>query len=410
LTAADRAPPSASGFGAETTSLDGGLPAEVAATVADLVPFRYDETSAELAHREHVHPELLAALHRYLTGTRADNTLRAYRSDWARFAAWCRVQGFDALPTAPLTVAAYLVDAAETLDEGTGQPAYAPATLTRWSAAIGAVHEARGLPSPTADQMVRLTLRGIRRVRGTNSQGKTPLLLDDVKRLLAHLPPPGWPTEVARRRDRAVLLFGFAGAFRRSELVGLDVADVTLHRADGLHLRVRRSKTDPEARGQLKALPYGAHPETCPVCAYLDWREVLDTFDGNGTAAVRTLLEEPAPPNARHRCRTDATTEDLPLWRPLLRPVTRHGHLSVRRLSPAAVADLVQRYTARAGLNPQLFAGHSLRAGFVTQAARNKASTRAIMRQTGHRSPGMVDAYVREADPLEGNAVTELGL
>jgi integrase len=146
------------------------------------------------------------------------------------------------------------------------------------------------------------------------------------------------------------------------------------------------------------------------VCAYLDWRDVIDAFDLAGTPAVQALIEQKTSAGGRHRCRDQLIADELGPWRPLLRPVIRHGHLSVRRLSSAAVADLVQRYTARAGLNPQLFAGHSLRAGFVTQAARNKASTRAIMRQTGHRSPAMVDTYVREADPLEGNAVTELGL
>jgi len=384
------------------------LPAEVHAARTGLVAFHYDPQQARATH---IPPDLAAALERYLAARQAENTRRGYESDWGRFAAWCSAQRLDALPALPLTVALYLVDAAEQLDERSGRHRYAPTTLTRWTAAIAAVHAAAGRPSPTADPLVRATLRGIRRSRRHSAARKSALLLDDVKQLLQQLPAPGWPTGAARRRDRALLLFGFAGAFRRSELVAVDVADVTLHRADGLHVRLRASKTDQEGRScQLKPLPYGAHPQTCPVCAYLDWREVLDAYDAGGSPAVRRRLEAEQRTWQRHRCRDPFPEPALPAARPLFRPISRHGHLRPDRLTGQSIAGIVQRYAQRAGLNPQLFAGHSLRAGFVTQAARNKASSRAIMRQTGHRSAAMVDVYVRRADPLADNAVTELGL
>ncbi len=133
--------------------------------------------------------------------------------------------------------------------------------------------------------------------------------------------------------------------------------------------------------------------------------------DRAGTAAARRLLEHEATTTRRaHICRTPLRPDPLPPARPLLRPITRHGAISARRLAPAGVGDIVKRYAALAGLNPDLIAGHSLRAGFATQAGRNKASVSAIMAQTGHRSPAMVYVYLRRAAPLEDNAVTDLGL
>lgn len=383
--------------------------------MTELVPFVWDETT-QARGRAAENAELATALQQYLSEARSTNTLRAYRSDWARFAAWCATQGLQALPAEPATVALYLAAAATPASPpdpraGAHHEGYRASTLARWAAAIAAVHAADGRPSPTAAQLVRDTLRGIRRVHGTTPAGKDPLLLDGIRQLLAHLPAPGWPSGPARRRDRFLILAGFAGAARRSELVALDVGDITPHHADGLHLRVRRSKTDQDAAGAVKALPYGSHPLTCPVCAWLDWIEILDTVDRYGHDALRERLEQHPTSQSGHRCRDQRTLRpsDGP-HRPVFRPITRHGAVSIRRLSAAAVGQILQRYAAAAGMNPDRIGGHSLRAGFVTQAARAGASNRAIMRQTGHRSHAMVDRYVREAAPLRDNAVTELGL
>ncbi len=387
---------------------DAGLPEHLLAAAAELEPFDYDPAAA----RADVPDYLLEALRRYVADAHAANTVRAYTSDWARFAAWCTAHDLQILPATPETVALYLVAAAEAVDDR-GCPVTKAATLTRWAAAINTVHRARGYPAPGSDSLVRQVLRGIRRARTEATGAKKALLLADLKHLLRQLPAEEWPTGVLRRRDRFILLAGFAGAFRRSELASLDVTDIALHHADGLHIRLRRSKTDQNATGRTVALPYGSHSETCPVCAYLDWRAVLDLADRYGPDAVHPYLDHtPTVPTNRHTCRdqTGATVEDLPGDRPLFRPVTRHGHIRLTRLSPAAIAAVVQRHAARAGLNPDHYAGHSLRAGFVTQAARNKAPATAIMRQTGHKSYAMVDRYIREADPLAGNAVTELGL
>jgi len=317
----------------------------------------------------------------------AANTEAARASDWAGFTRWCATGGHVPLPAHPLLVRWYVTaKAAEVKPDGS--PAYAPATLTRWVATINAAHTAVGLPRPGRDEGVTQALSAIRRVRAAPPRRRAPLLTDDVRALLtaartnAH--GGGWAARVAERRDSCLLLFGLAGALRRSELVGLTVADVTPSRADGLVLTLRRSKTDQQAAGRTVTLPYGIHPETCPVCAHVRWREVLD-----------------------------AHTAGTPEWMPLLRTVHRTGAVGDAPLTGQAVAHVVRRRAAAAGFGPELVArlgGHSLRVGFVTQAVRNGASTQTVMAQTGHTDERMVSVYARRHAGLIGNAVTHIGL
>jgi len=222
----------------------------------------------------------------------AANTEAARASDWAGFTRWCATGGHVPLPAHPLLVRWYVTaKAAEVKPDGS--PAYAPATLTRWVATINAAHTAVGLPRPGRDEGVTQALSAIRRVRAIPPRRRAPLLTDDVRALLtaartnAHA--GGWAARVAERRDSCLLLFGLAGALRRSELVGLTVADVTPSRADGLVLTLRRSKTDQQAAGRTVTLPYGIHPETCPVCAHVRWREVLDAHTAAGRPGVIRL-------------------------------------------------------------------------------------------------------------------------
>lgn len=387
------------------------LPATIASAIADLDPF--DPALALAAHSidaEAEDPVLLEGLGRLLASAQADNTRRAYSSDWRRFTAWCQQRGRAALPATPLTLAIYLADAARTLDADTGRAAYTAATLTRWVTSIGRAHTAAGQTSPGIDPLVRTTMAGIRRAHGTRPIRKRALLLEDLKAMIAHLPPAGGPQAAARRRDHSLLLFGWAGAFRRSELIDLEVGDVIGHE-DGLHVHLARSKTDQTGGGLLKALPFGSTPLTCSPCAWRSWREVLDTHDQAGPKAVQRLLAQQPDIGARtHICRTPSQPDALPPSRPLFRPINRHGTISDRRLSPAGFAGVIKRYAALAGTNPDLIGGHSLRAGFATQAGRNKASVSAIMAQTGHRSPATVYVYLRRAAPLEDNAVTDVGL
>lgn len=366
--------------------------------------------------RERFDDEQAGSLRRYLEASQSANTLRAYRTDWIAWSAWCAGEGRQALPADALDVAVYLAAAADARRES-GEWAFSPATLERKSAAIAAVHAANGLPSPTRSDVVRLTLRGIRRTRRTRPNRKRPVLLHTLDQLLAGLPEPGWPTEPARRRDALVLLIGFAGALRRSEVAGLRISDVRVgvdHTTGEpiLLVQLPSTKTDPTGVAEQRvALPRGRHPHTCPVCACADWLRLLEIHTGTGSSGVRAwLAEHPAPAPGIHRCHGFTGTPLADGDQPLFPAVTRHGGIGDRPMSGRAVAELVKRYAARAGLDPALFSGHSLRAGFATQAALGGASDREIMRQGRWSNPRTVHGYIRTANPLEDNAVTKLGL
>ncbi len=353
----------------------------------------------------------------------AGNTRAARESDWAGFLRWCQAGGHSPVPAHPLLLRWYVTQkAAEVKPDGS--PAYAPATLTRWVATINAAHTAAGLPRPGRDDQVRDALAAIRRVRASPPRRRAPLLTDDIRHLLstarAAAQDDGWAARVAERRDSCLLLFGLAGALRRSELVGLTVADVTPSRADGLVLTLRRSKTDQQGAGRTVTLPYGVHPQTCPVCAHHRWREVLDAHTATGRAGVIRLLRRD-PPFTAHACHTttgpadptDLAAEGTGGGVPLFRTVHRTGVLGDGQLSGQAVAQVVRRRAAAAGFSPGQVArlgGHSLRVGFVTQAVRNGATTQTVMAQTGHADERMVSVYARRHAGLVGNAVTHIGL
>jgi integrase len=298
----------------------------------------------------------------YIAAGKASSTLRAYRADWRDFETWCRQQTFCALPAGPDTVALYLAERARTLR---------PSTLTRRLTSINKVHRAAGHPAPARMEHLAVgeTLKGIRRVHGTEQRGKRPLFTDDLRALVEAL-----PRGLIGVRDRALLLVGFAGAFRRSELAALRMENLQ-ETKEGLVLRISKSKTDPEGKGREAALPYGSTPETCPVRACRDWIAAARLKDG-----------------------------------PLFRRIDRHDHLSERALHKDSIGGIVKRAVLRAGLDPKAYAGHSLRAGFCTQAYLNGAREFDIMRQTGHRSLDTLRQYVRGRALFRDNAAAKLGL
>ncbi|MBV9598133.1 MAG: site-specific integrase [Chloroflexi bacterium] len=299
-------------------------------------------------------------------GRSAGRRCRVYESAFALFRAWCLKQQASALPADPRTVAFYLTDTATR---------YRATTLDLHLAAIAYAHRAAGLPIPTTHQAVREVRTGVRRTRGAATRGKAALMTEDLRRLVSLLDqsPVGL-------RDRALLLMGFAGAFRRSELVGLDVDDLEFT-PGGIRVELRRSKTDQEAEGRPVGIPYGVVPETCPVRAVERW-----------LAHVRGVL--PGYERGPLFLRLDAAGR------------VRLGHLSDR-----GVARVVQRWAERAGLDPLRFAGHSLRAGLATSAAAGGVSERAIMNQTGHRSLTMVRRYIRDGELFrDDNAARGAGL
>jgi integrase len=201
----------------------------------------------------------------FIQQSKSKNTIRAYRADWDHFTAWCKAHVQTSLPATPDTVALYVTDLAAT---------HKPSTMTRRISAISQAHQIAGMETPTGSAKVRLVMAGIRRTKGTAQKGKTPILVDDLRRMLA-----GLPGNLLGVRDRVLLLIGFCGAFRRSELVALDAADVAVTR-EGLVVTIRRSKTDQEGEGRKIGIPYASHLETCPVRSLQDWLEKSGITEG----------------------------------------------------------------------------------------------------------------------------------
>lgn len=297
---------------------------------------------------------------RFLAKSKAANTVRAYTADWKHFAEWCIDAARASLPATPETVALYLSDLAAT---------HKVSTLRRRLTTIGKAHELDGRDNPTRHSLVQDVFDGIRRELGFLQHGKTPLLSDDIRALL-----DVQPDDLAGLRNRVLILVGFSGAFRRSELVGIAIADIQFV-ADGLIVLVRRSKTDQHGEGLKKAIPYGQQPDTCPVRTLRDWLDALGETSG-----------------------------------PVFRSITKAGRISDRPLSDRSVALVIKESALKAGLDPTIYAGHSLRSGFATQAAISGASERSIIRQGGWASEKMARRYIRDASLFRDNAADSLGL
>ena len=296
----------------------------------------------------------------FIQASRARSTRTGYQSDFRHFAGWCQDHNLEALPAAPETVAAYLTACADSGE-------LKAASIQRRVSAIACYHSAAGHDSPTTKAVVKLTLAGIRRQLGTHQEGKAALLTADLTAMVRRL-----PDNLLGIRDRAILLVGFAGAFRRSELVGLNLQDIETT-ADGSKVLIRRSKTDQEGHGQTVGIARGQ--KLCPVAALEAWLAAAGITSG-----------------------------------PIFRRVNRHGHVLPGRLQPRAVAIVVQRYASAAGLDAARYGGHSLRAGLATQAALNDVPERIIQKQTRHKSADMLRRYIRDASLFRENASARVGL
>ncbi len=304
----------------------------------------------------------------YIRASKAPATARAYGSDWRHFLAWCEARGVEALPASAGTVALYLASLGGRLR---------PPTLAKRLSSIAAAHRAAGHPSPASLQhaVVGDTMKGIRRTHGVIQKQKSPLLTADIQKILAHT-----GEGAAGTRDRAIVLLGFAAATRRSELAAFTLGDLRWDR-EGAVVTIRKSKTDPEGKGREVAVPRGVHRTTCPVLALDAWLKV---------------------------CEVDRNSPNLDA--PLFRAVDRNGRVRGRPLHPNSVGEILKAALVRAGYAPEPFGGHSLRAGFCTQAARSGATAFDIMRQTGHRSVQTVSRYIREAELFTNTPAGRLGL
>ena len=292
----------------------------------------------------------------FATASRAASTWRAYESDWRIFCSWCQTMDLAALPAAPATVAMFLAAEAK---RGT-----APSTLNRRLSAIRLMHLGARVVSPHAAVEIQEVMRGIRRLSTRGVVKKAPAVDEQIKKLVDTCDAATYQGQ----RDRAILLLGFAGALRRSELVALDVADLKLS-DEGFVVTIVRSKTDQEAQGQTIAIPRVPDSPYCPVQAVLDWM---------ATAGI---------------------AQDA-----LFRRVTKGNKLTADRLTDQSVARIVKKLAARAGLMASQYAGHSLRSGFLTSAAQQRASIFKMRAQSRHKSLDVLSGYVRARELFEDHA------
>jgi integrase len=288
----------------------------------------------------------------YVRESLAENTRIAYLSDLAHFETWG-----GRIPATPETIAEYLVAHADVLSV---------ATLNRRLAALSKVHRSRGFSNPTTVEIVKSTVRGLKRIKGTAQRQATPLIKED---LFVVLEATG--SRLKDVRDRALLLLGFAGGFRRSELIGLNCNDVVPVR-QGLEVTLRRSKTDQNGAGRKIGIPHG-RGRWCPVVALEQWLTASGISEG-----------------------------------PLFRPVDRHHRVGFKRLSGEGVCLIVRDRVEAVGLDPKGYSGHSLRAGLATSAAQAGVPTWKIRQQTGHASDAMLARYIRAGELFTDNAASAL--
>jgi integrase len=307
--------------------------------------------------------ELIQKAKTFVAAAKAPATLKAYRNDWRDFESWCRDHQLPSLPSTPETVALYIADRASRLASG---------TIARRLTSITKAHQAAGFtdsPATTRHFVVGETLKGIRRMIGTAQHGKQPLLATDIRRIIA-----ARREDLLGLRDAALVLVGFAGGFRRSELAGICICDLKFS-ADGVVVTVRKSKTDQEGAGREVGLPFGASQDTCPVRSLRQWLDMTGIIEG-----------------------------------PVFRSVGRYGHVARRGLHRDSIGKLLKRAAGRAGLKVEELGGHSLRAGCVTQAAMNGVREFVIMKQTGHKTIATLRRYIRSGEIFRQNTAAGLGI
>jgi len=295
-------------------------------------------------------PQITTSVDTYLRASGAENTRRAYRSDVEHFLRW----GAQ-IPASPETVAEYIAHHAEQLS---------PFTLARRLVALAQAHKFAEFENPCSSQLVKATIRGIRRVRGLAQRQADPILREDLLLMLDLL-----PNSTRGIRDRALLLVGFCGAFRRGEIAAMRFDDVRFV-PEGLTICLPRSKTDQEGKGRLIAIPWG-RSKACAVRSLKAWID----HAGIGSGAI-------------------------------FRRINKGGKVLSDRVCGSSVAQIIKEHAACAGLNVEKISGHSLRAGLVTSAAKSGVSSWKIRQQTGHKSDAMLERYIRDSDLFNNNAAS----
>ena len=314
---------------------------------------------SETKHHLHAAPpadELALALE-FARAEKSASTRRAYRSDFDAFRKWCEARNLSALPATPPTLAAFIATEAKR--------GIRVSSLERRLCGIRYAHLLAGHPPPNQSEAVKATFRGVRRKIGSAPKRKEPITAECIRAMVKQA-----PNNIFGLRDRALLLLGFAGAFRRSELVGLDISDLK-EKPGGLLVHIRGSKTDQERMGQIIGIARGK--QACPLKALRAWLEAGGINQG-----------------------------------PVFRSIFKGGRVSSRRLTDRTVAEIVKSYAKKIDLDPASVSAHSLRAGFLTSAAQGGASVFELMDVSRHKSVDTLSGYVRNKNLFENHAGARL--
>ena len=298
-----------------------------------------------------------------LQNSKANNTVRAYKSDFKDFGIFCAKNGFKSLPSEPKIVSLYLTHLS-TKDAKIS-------TLKRRLVSIGVIHKLKGHYLDTKHPAIIENIMGIKRRKGNNQKGKKPILINDLRKIINVIDQQS-KEEIKKLRDRSIILIGFSGGFRRSELVNIDYDDIEFV-SEGVKIFIKRSKTDQFGEGSVKALPYFDNSQYCPV------------------ASLQKLINI-------------SKINSGPLFRRFLKGLK----LSEKRLTDQTVALLIKEYLELAGIDSKNYSGHSLRSGFATSAAESGAEERSIMAMTGHKTTQMVRRYIKEANLFKNNALNKI--
>ena len=298
-----------------------------------------------------------------LQSSKANNTIRAYKSDFNDFSLFCARNGFKSLPSEPKIVSLYLTHLSTKEAK--------MSTLKRRLVSIGVIHKLKGHYLDTKHPSIIENIMGIKRRKGSIQKGKKPLIISNLK-ILINVIDQYNNHEIMRLRDRSIILIGFSGGFRRNEIVSLDFDDLDFV-SEGLKINLKRSKTDQFGEGSVKGLPYFDNSQYCPVLSLKKWIEISKIDSG-----------------------------------PLFRRFSKGSILTVNRLTDQTVALLLKKYLKLAGIESKHYSGHSLRSGFATSAAEAGAEERNIMAMTGHKSAEMVRRYIKEANLFKNNPLNKL--
>ena len=286
-----------------------------------------------------------------LKNSKSANTLRAYQSDFKDFSAFCAKNGLSSMPTEPKILSLYLTHLSATSKFS---------TLKRRIASISVIHKMKGHYLDTKHPLIMENLHGIKRVKGSNQKAKKPLLINDLKLIINAIDHQVNQPDNKKIRDKALILVGFSGGFRRSELVNIEYEDLEFVN-EGVKIFIKRSKTDQSGEGMIKAIPYFDNNNYCPVVSLKEWTEVSEIKSGK-----------------------------------------------IFKISDKSVALIIKKYASLSGLDPTRYGGHSLRSGFATSTAESGAEERNIMAMTGHKTTQMVRRYIQEANLFKNNALNKI--